>query len=138
MTLTTQSEAAIGWEDVDRSSSGKLAEEPVQHVGQGRDCSQVENEAESDGTDWLLDELMRQWEEVSEVEEITVKKTRRKKVTRGESAEYRRACGGAEGMEEDSQLVCPRRCWEGLSVVKSAETRRKQGSGEISARKVQI
>ena len=55
---------------VGRSSSGGLAEEPFQHVGQSLDCSQVENDPEEkDAADWLMDDEMRQWEEFSKDQE---------------------------------------------------------------------
>ena len=58
---------------VGRSSSGGLAGEPFQQVGQSWDCSQVEKEpGERDAMDWLVDdEMMRQREEASRDEEDT-------------------------------------------------------------------
>ena len=49
--------------DVERGSSGVLAEEPFQHVKESWDCSQVENEPEErSAMDWLMnDEIMRRW-----------------------------------------------------------------------------
>ena len=62
--------------DVERGSSGVLAEEPFQHVKESWDCSQVENEPEErSAMDWLMnDEIMRRWSEVSKDEEETTVK----------------------------------------------------------------
>ena len=62
---------------VDSTTCGVLAEEPLQHVNQSWDCSQVENGPERAAMNWLMDdEMMRHWEDVGkEEEELTAKRS---------------------------------------------------------------
>ena len=66
---------------VEISSSSVLAGEPFPHVFQSWNCSQVENAQGRYAMDWLLDdEMMKQWDEISQDEEEMDHKKRVKEV----------------------------------------------------------
>ena len=74
---TEVTNAVLTANPVDSTTSGVLADEPLQHVNQSWDCSQVENEPERAAMNWLMDdEMMRHWEEVGkEEEELAAKRS---------------------------------------------------------------
>ena len=63
--------AALTANLVDSTTSGVLAGDLFQHMDENWHCSQVETELdERCAMDWLMDDEMRQWEEVSKDEEV--------------------------------------------------------------------
>ena len=94
----------LGTRGVVSSSSDGVDEEPLQHVNQSWECSQVENEPkERDAQDWLTDdEMMTKWEEVrKDEEEVTVRRSEGGKAATRESANCTRACDSADTNEEE-------------------------------------